>query len=162
MFKQQSKRVGDMSLEKEIKQAAFRCPRHKAMINLIYTYNHISGCLQKILNANNLTMQQFNILRILRGVHPDTATHGMIKERMLDKSSDVTRIIDRLLKEEYVTRKNCSEDRRRINIAITDKGLDKLKAIDQHEADMDNIFKGITQSEAEKLNYLLDKVRSQA
>lgn len=149
-----------MALEKEIQQSTFRNEHHKALVNLIYTYNQVSSTMQKILHANNLTMQQFNILRILRGVHPETLTNGQIKDRMLDKSSDVTRIIDRLLKDGYVTRKSCSEDRRRVNITITNVGLKKLEDIDKREKEMDNIVCGISKSEAEKLNILLDKIRS--
>lgn len=153
--------ITDMSLEQEI-QSTFRNEHHKALVNLIYTYNYISGCLQRILHEKNVTMQQFNILRILRGAHPEPITNGTIRDRMLDKNSDVTRIIDRLIKDGYVTRKPCREDRRRVNISITQKGLDQLAEIDQVSCEMDKITNALSEQEAFELNALLDKIRNSA
>ncbi len=150
--------IKDISLEAEI-QSKFRNEHHKVLVNLIYTYNYISGCLQKILHDKNVTMQQFNILRILRGAHPEPVSNGMIRERMLDKNSDVTRIIDRLIKDGYVIRNACKEDRRRVNISITEKGLEQLTEIDKVSCEMDKITNSLSEDEANQLNILLDKIR---
>ncbi|MEX0778639.1 MAG: MarR family transcriptional regulator [Balneolales bacterium] len=148
-----------MRLEDEIKQTSFKSEHARAMVNLIYTYNHVSTTLQKFLHSHNLTMQQFNILKILRGQHPDKATNGMIRERMLDKNSDVTRILDRLIKEGLVLRENCSNDRRCVNIYITPKGLALLDNLDGYSDQMDSVLDKLSEKEAAQLNFLLDKIR---
>lgn len=130
------------------------------MINLFYTYNVLSGKMQEFLRDSELTMQQFNILRILRGQHPNPATNGMVKERMLDKNSDVTRIIDRMVKNGLVQRVNCESDRRRVDITITPKGLEILAKLDKRAPEMDLIAEGVNDDEATQLNVLLDKLRS--
>lgn len=149
-----------MRLEEEIQQFRFRNEHQKLLINLFYTYIVLSSKSQEILRSGNLTMQQFNILRILRGQHPNPATNNMVKERMLDKNSDVTRLIDRMVRDGLVTRTNCEADRRRVDIAITPKGLEALAAIDQRKDDMDAIAMGLTQEEAETFNLMLDKLRA--
>ncbi|MEX0685251.1 MAG: MarR family transcriptional regulator [Balneolales bacterium] len=148
-----------MSLEKEIKQTTFKNEHNRAIVNLIYTYNHVTTELQKILHSHNLTLQQYNILKILRGRHPESATNGMIRERMLDKNSDVTRIVDRLIKDDLVKRQNCSNDRRCVNVYINQKGLDLLKRLDEYSDQMDAILNRLTTAEAAALNKLLDKIR---
>lgn len=149
-----------MRLEDEIQQFRFRNEHQKLLINLFFTYNALSTKTQEILKAENLTMQQFNILRILRGQHPTPATNSMVKERMLDKNSDVTRLIDRMVRDGFVTRTNCEADRRRVDIAITEKGLSALKALDGKSAEMDAIAGGLSASEAQICNEMLDKLRS--
>lgn len=116
--------------------------------------------MQEFLRDSELTMQQFNILRILRGQHPNPATNGMVKERMLDKNSDVTRIIDRMVKNGLVQRVNCESDRRRVDITITPKGLEILVKLDKRAPEMDLIAEGVNDDEATQLNVLLDKLRS--
>ena len=149
-----------MKLEEEIQQYTFRNSHHKMIINLFYTYNVLSGKMQEFLRDSELTMQQFNILRILRGQHPNPATNGMVKERMLDKNSDVTRIIDRMVKNGLVQRVNCESDRRRVDITITHKGLEILAKLDKRAPEMDLIAEGVNDDEATQLNVLLDKLRS--
>lgn len=106
-------------------------------------------------------MQQYNILRILRGQHPNPATNSLVKDRMLDKNSDVTRIIDRMIRDGLVLRVNCESDRRRVDITITDAGLDKLQRLDRISGQMDQIAAGLTEDEAVNLNEMLDKLRSE-
>lgn len=105
-------------------------------------------------------MQQFNILRILRGQHPNPITNTMVKERMLDKNSDVTRIIDRLIRDGLVSRVNCEADRRRVDITITQKGLDVLGRLDAKSDEMDKIGQGLNEDESTIMNDMLDKLRS--
>jgi len=149
-----------MRLEEEIQQFKFRNQRQKVMINLFYTYNVLSSRVQDFLKSEQLTMQQFNILRILRGQHPEPITNTMVKERMLDKNSDVTRIIDRLIRDGLVSRVNCESDRRRVDITITQKGLDVLNRLDVKSDEMDRIGNGINEEESTILNDMLDKLRS--
>jgi DNA-binding MarR family transcriptional regulator len=148
-----------MKIEEEIKQMRFRNPHQKAIINLIFTYNVLSSRMQDTLRSENITMQQFNILRILRGQYPNPATNNMVKERLLDKNSDVTRIIDRLIREGLVSRVNCEQDRRRVDITITDKGLNLLEKLDAKNDEMDALVHGLSESEAELVSDLLDKMR---
>lgn len=149
-----------MRLEDEIQQSKFRNQRQKLLINLFYTYNVLSTKMQEFLKTESLTMQQYNILRILRGQHPNPATNSLVKERMLDKNSDVTRIIDRMIRDGLVSRVNCEADRRRVDITITELGLKKLSRLDQQALVMDEIGNGVTEEEAVIFNDMLDKLRS--
>ena len=149
-----------MRLEEEIQQSKFRNERQKLLINLFYTYNVLSTKMQEFLKSESLTMQQYNILRILRGQHPNPATNSLVKERMLDKNSDVTRIIDRMIRDGLVSRVNCEADRRRVDITITELGMQKLTRLDQQSASMDEIGNGVTEQEAIVFNEMLDKLRS--
>lgn len=150
-----------MRLEDEIQQFKFRNQRQKMLINLIYTYNAISSKMQEFLKTESLTMQQYNILRILRGQHPNPSTNSLVKERMLDRNSDVTRIIDRMIRDGLVSRVNCESDRRRVDITITDLGLEKLKRLDTMSGQMDTIASGLSEEESAILNDMLDKLRSE-
>lgn len=150
-----------MRLEDEIQQFKFRNQRQKMLINLIYTYNAISSKMQEFLKTESLTMQQYNILRILRGQHPNPSTNSLVKERMLDRNSDVTRIIDRMIRDGLVSRVNCESDRRRVDITITDLGLEKLKRLDAMSGQMDTIASGLSEEESAILNDMLDKLRSE-
>lgn len=150
-----------MRLEEEIQQFKFRNQRQKMLINLIYTYNAISSKMQEFLKSESLTMQQYNILRILRGQHPNPSTNSLVKERMLDRNSDVTRIIDRMIRDGLVSRVNCESDRRRVDITITELGLDKLKRLDAMSEQMDTIASGLSEDEAITMNDMLDKLRSE-
>jgi len=149
-----------MRLEDEIQQFRFRNIHQKILINLFYTYNVISGRLQNLLRKENLTMQQFNILRILRGQHPEPVSNTAVKERMLDRNSDVTRIIDRMIRDGLVKRSNCESDRRRVDITITDKGLSILHRIDEYTEEMDRLGCGLSEGEAQIFNEMMDKLRT--
>lgn len=150
----------DMRIEEEIKQYKFRNIHQKLMINLFYTYNALSSKMQDLLRDEKLTMQQFNILRILRGQYPDPVTNSMLKDRMLDKNSDVTRILDRMIRDGLAKRANCESDRRRVDITITEKGLELLKRIDTRNQEMDDIAAGLSSDEAQIFNDMLDKLRA--
>jgi DNA-binding MarR family transcriptional regulator len=147
------------SISDDIRQTRFRSESQKAIINLIYTYNQVSGQMVALLSGFGLSMQQYNILRILKGQHPNPSTNNLVKERMLDRNSDVTRLIDRMIKAGLVTRTSCEKDRRRVDILITRKGLDMLQAIEPHEVAMDHLTGGLSEAELAQLNQLLDKMR---
>jgi len=148
-----------MKLEKEIFSKGFESDYNKAIINIVYTYGWINNHLKIELDKFNLTHQQFNILRILRGQHPNPATINLLKERMLDKMSDASRIVDRLVQKEFVHRCINKKDRRAADISITKKGLTILEQI-HLDVNMKDVLKNnLTEEEALQLSDLLDKLR---
>jgi DNA-binding MarR family transcriptional regulator len=148
-----------MSIENDISQRIFRSEYQKAMVNLIFTYNWTTAQLKNIFDQENLTMQQFNILRILRGSEKPLSTL-QIRERMLDKMSDTSRIVDRLIIKGLVKKNTCKADKRLVDIIITNKGKEVLSQLDKHEDAMENIIHSLTDEEAKMLNTLLDKMRT--
>ncbi len=148
-----------MTLEKDIHQNVFRTEYQKSIINLIYTFNWVNEKMNKRFEEFDITQQQFNILRILRGAGQPLSTL-QIRQRMLDKMSDTSRIVDRLIKKGMVKKSICSEDRRLVDVSITDKGKKLLSVMDGMNEEMDAIFKHISVEEAQQLNKLLDKIRT--
>ena len=150
-----------MSIEKDINQHKFRNEHQKAEINMIYTYNWMMEQVKNMLEKFDVTPQQFNILRILRGAGEPLSTL-QIRQRMLDKMSDTSRIVDRLVKKSLVKKVVCESDRRLVDVTISPKGLELLIQSDTYEDEMDAIFKQLSGSEAQTLNKLLDKIRNSA
>jgi DNA-binding MarR family transcriptional regulator len=148
-----------MRIEEEIQSTKFEDNYQKAVININYTQSWLSNHLRSEFEKFNLTMQQFNILRILRGQYPKPATVNLLKERMLDKMSDASRIVDRLVQKELVSRCTNTCDRRAVDIRISDKGLEILSNIDVEFKTKDLIKGNLTEDEAGKLSDLLDKMR---
>ncbi len=147
-----------MELEKEI-QGKFEDDYHKAVVNVSYTYSWLSTFLREKLGKHSITQQQFNILRILRGQYPNPATVNLLKERMIDKMCDASRIVDRLVQKELVTRCTNSNDRRAVDIRISKTGLEILAVIDQELKMKDFFGDHLTEEEASTLCILLDKLR---
>jgi DNA-binding MarR family transcriptional regulator len=147
-----------MELEKEIAQKSFKSERHKAMVNIIYTYFWANNLTRNDFNNYDITPQQFNILRILRGQFPNPSTINLLKERMLDKMCDASRMVDRLKQKELIERCVNKKDRRSVDIVISQKGLDLLSRIDV-ELDQEKLMKHLSEEEARQLNTLLDKLR---
>ena len=147
-----------MSIENDIKQDSFKSEYQKAIINLVFTYNWTTERLKKLFEESDLTLQQFNILRILRGSQMPLSTL-QIRERMLDKMSDTSRIVDRLIIKELAKKVICKKDKRLVDVTITGKGLKLLERLDTQEDKMETIIKALTESEAQTLNTLLDKIR---
>jgi DNA-binding MarR family transcriptional regulator len=147
-----------MSLEKDIHQAKFKSEHQKVRVNLIFSYNWVMEQSRKFFEKADLTPQQFNILRILRGAGKPISTL-QIRQRMLDKMSDTSRIVDRLIKKELVQKVTCKSDRRLVDVSITDKGLELLQSLDFLNEQMDAQLSGLTIEEAKTLNQLLDKMR---
>ena len=148
-----------MKLEKEIVQKSFKSEYHKAIVNIVYTYNWITEKQINQLKPYDISIQQFNILRILRGQHPKPATVKLIKERMLDKMSDVSRLVEKLRIKDLVDRNICSEDRRNVDVFITEKGLELLAKLDPKEKEMEEFMSNLDKEEIEQLNFYLDKLR---
>ncbi|MBK6538280.1 MAG: MarR family transcriptional regulator [Ignavibacteria bacterium] len=148
-----------MKIEDEIKQDKFKSEYQKLAINLIFTGNWINSSNAELLKPYKLTSQQYNLLRILRGQYPKPVTVNLLIERMLDKMSNASRIVDRLVKKNLVLRKSCPEDRRRVDIVITDKGMKLLDKIDLDEDKWEKRFENLTAKEATELNNFLDRLR---
>ncbi|GAB2693218.1 MarR family transcriptional regulator [Mucilaginibacter koreensis] len=148
-----------MQIEKEIQASKFEDNHHRVIVNLSYTYGWLNNLLRYEFEKYNLTSQQFNVLRILRGQYPNPATVNLIKERMVDKMSDASRIVDRLVQKNLVSRCTNNKDRRAVDIRISDEGLEVLGKMDQ-EFQMKNLLKqNLTDQEAVALSDLLDKLR---
>lgn len=149
-----------MKLEHEISQSKpFRNAYHRASVNLIYTGKWVIKFHHEIFNAFGLTTQQYNILRILRGQYPKAMTVKLIRERMIDKMSDASRIVENLRKKGLVKRIINSNDRRRMDIFINKKGLNIMSKIDKENNRMDKFLKHLNKKEIKQLNLLLDKLR---
>ena len=147
-----------MSIEKDISQRKFRNEYQKAAVNLIYTFNWMSERQKKWFDQYDITSQQFNILRILRGAGSPLSTL-QIRQRMLDKMSDTSRIVDRLILKELVQKLTCQADKRLVDVTITEKGRQLLEQMDEKQEELESILKSISEAEAASLNALLDKMR---
>lgn len=148
-----------MGIEEDIKSTNFEDNYHKMVINMAYTSGWINNHMRPQFEKYNLTQQQFNILRILRGQYPKPATINLLKERMIDKMSDASRIVDRLVQKGLVSRCTNSRDRRAVDIRISDEGLDILKKMDSDFKTKDFFKEHLTEEEAGQLSDLLDKMR---
>jgi DNA-binding MarR family transcriptional regulator len=149
-----------MGIEKDINQTKFRSEHQKASINLLYTYGWMMEKTKELFSSEDITPQQFNILRILRGSFPEPLSTLQIRERMLDKMSDTSRIVDRLVSKGVVKKGTCKTDRRLVDITITEKGKKLLERLDSRQDELDAIINGITKKEAAQLSDLLDKIRN--
>jgi len=147
-----------MKLEEEIR-SKFRSEYQKVRLNIFFTNNYLLSGFQDLVNSYGITATQYNVLRILRGQHPKTASIGLIKERMLDKNSDISRIVDRLFKKKLVKRVESSCDRRQKEISISNDGLSMLSKMDTCEAKLDKLVANLSDTEVQLLNDLLDKIR---
>lgn len=149
-----------MGIEKDISQSKFLNEHQKAGINLLYTYGWMMEKTKEIFSSEDITSQQFNILRILRGSHPTPLSTLQIRERMIDKMSDTSRIVDRLVIKGLVKKGTCKEDRRLVDVTITDKGKKILERLDARQDELDNILGNLSKKEAAILSELLDKIRT--
>ncbi len=148
-----------MGIEKDIQQQNFTSARQKAMINILFTYGWVIEKVREFLSREDITHQQFNIMRILRGSHPQPLSTLQIRERMLDKMSDTSRIVDRLVIKGLVKKTICEKDKRLVDVTITDKGQRLLKKLDMEVDHIDSIMGKLDENDAEMLSLLLDKLR---
>jgi DNA-binding MarR family transcriptional regulator len=148
-----------MSIEKDINQLRkFRNEYHKSVVNLIFTYSWVTEKLKQYIEAEDLTLQQYNILRILRGSVGPLSTL-QIRDRMLDKMSDTSRIVDRLVLKKLAKKTISKKDKRLVDVVITAKGKTILAKLDTNQQMIDNAVNNLTEGEAKVLNGLLDKIR---
>jgi len=154
-----NKQIQIMKLEDEIKQKAFTNPYQKLLVNILYTGSWLTMIESNYLKSYGLTLPQYNVLRILRGQFPTPTTINDIIDRMLDKSSNASRIVDKLVLKKYVDRKVCEKDKRAVDVVITQKGKDLLSEIDKKTPEWEERFKTLTPIQAAKVSDLLDKLR---
>ena len=150
-----------MGIEKDIKQQLFRNEYQKATVNLIFTSNWLTEKIKVFLDNEDITSQQFNILRILRGSKKPMSTL-VIRERMLDKMSDTSRIVERLQKKGLVDKKISEIDKRKVDVEISKRGLTLLEKLDRKNNELDNILSNLSNDQAKTLNSLLDILREQS
>lgn len=147
-----------MKIEDEIKQNKFISSHQKAVINLLFTSNWLVNKQHDYFKPFGITGQQFNVLRILKGQYPKSISAKEIKSRMLDKNSDISRLLDRLISKNLIEKKSCPKDKRATDVFITENGLSLLKEISSKQKDIDQVLT-LTDDEAEQLSNLLDKSR---
>lgn len=148
-----------MRIEDEIKQASFSSPFQKAVINIYFTASWLQYRGELVFKKYGLTAPQYNVLRILKGQHPRPICAGDVLSRMIDKSSNITRLVDKLLEKGLVDRKVNESNRRMQDLTITDKGLQLLESM-RPEVEENNLsLQNLSEEEATQLSDLLDKIR---
>ena len=147
-----------MSLESDIQQK-FRNESQKAILNILYTSYFIQDKMNMLFKEYDITRQQYNVLRILRGQHPGHASVNLIRDRMLDKMSDASRIVERLRLKELVIRKSAEKDERAVEVTITDAGLKLLAEMQEAVDKFESLLNSLSEEETRQLNILLDKIR---
>ncbi len=148
-----------MKLQDALKTDRFRNNRHRAILNMLYTAYWYKSQVSSILKDNGLTLEQFNVLRILKGKNPEAMCVKDIAGRMLEKSSNVPRIIDRLVKKKLVKRKTSKEDKRETLISMTDKGMEQVDTATRAVDKLDHKILSLTDEDAVTLHELLEKLR---
>lgn len=148
-----------MKIEDEIHRESFRNEYQKSAINLIYTYGWLHNQQKKFFSDYKITAQQYNVLRILKGQFPDAISTSEIKKHLLDKNSDVSRIVDRLASKGLAYKNISVSDKRLVDVSITHQGLQLLSEIEVRILELDNLFSTIELEEAKELNRILDKLR---
>ena len=149
-----------MKLETAIKQTEFNTAELKLNLNFIYTYNWFIEIQKQYFAKYDITQQQYNVLRILRGNYPKPYSTSQIRDRMLDKMSDASRIVDRLVKKNLVVRTTCANYKRLVDVVISEKGIGLLEKMDLTiEDNVKTPFRNFSESERESFYHLLDKIR---
>ena len=148
-----------MKLEDAIKQTAFKTEEERLVINLVYTTGWLSSEQNRFFKRFQISSQQYNVLRILRGQYPNPASVGLIQERMLDKMSNASRLIEKLKQKKLIKRSECSKDRRQVDVLVTQEGLLLLEEIDKLSIEMNSVCDALNVKEKNTLNELLDKLR---
>lgn len=148
-----------MTIEKAIQQKTFQSPYHKVVINIAYTHAYITGLMQKEFKPFNLSPEQYNVLRILRGVHPKGATILSITDKMINKMSNASRLVEKLRLKGLVERSVADDDRRKVNVVITAKGLEILKNLDTKMMNIHQHLEHLSVDEVNEANAFLDKLR---
>ena len=148
-----------MTIEKRIKQKKFKSNAEKAIVNIAYTQSYFSSKINSVLKAHNISSQQFNVLRIIKGQHPNTVSVGDITSRMIDKMSNTSRLIRRLEKKDLVQRVNNPFDGRQINVFLTLRGAQILEKSNVLVNNVVNEHGHLSEEELIELNRLLDKIR---
>jgi DNA-binding MarR family transcriptional regulator len=149
-----------VKIEQAIQQASFDNSLHKAVINLVYTSNWMRDKQNQLFKPYGILPQHFNVMKILKGKHPELVSPSYIKEVMLDKAPDLTRLVDKLVQKGWASRKQCEQNRRMVEIGLTEKGVKVLEVLnEQVKANATSLQNRLTETEAEQISDLLDKLR---
>lgn len=146
-------------IEEAIQQREFKDPFNKLVVNLLYTHSYLVAAQATLFKPNDISPEQYNVLRILRGQKGAPITVSSIQERMLNKMSNASRLVEKLKNKGLVERSECSKDRRQVDILITDKGMELLCLVEKSVEDFNQKIVHLTEDEAIQLNDLLDKLR---
>ncbi len=149
-----------MSIEQDIKQEKFESEFHKAGVNILFTSSWLYNINAIRLKVHDITPEQYNVLRILRGSHPKALMLAEITCRMIDKSSNATRLVEKLRQKGFVKRDICENNRRQVDISITPKGLEILAKIDKDPDSLMMALKKLSKADSQELNRILDKIRA--
>ncbi len=150
-----------MSIEKQIKQKAFKSESEKALVNINFTQSYFSSLMNGSLKNFNVSMQQFNVLRILKGQYPKPVSVNDITDRMLDKMSNASRLVEKLRQKGYVERAKCSYDKRQVDVSITSLGIEMLDKLTEIVSEIIDDHNHLSDEEFITLNNLLDKLRKE-
>ncbi len=148
-----------MKLEEELKQKQFKSEHQKAVLNILFTGHWLDSENTKILKPYGISPQQYNVLRILKGQHPNAISVNNIMGRMIDKMSNTSRLVEKLRQKELIERVICEHDRRQVDVKITDQGIKLLEKLTSKMNDFDQLINNITVGEAKLINTILDKIR---
>lgn len=148
-----------MRIEDAIKQKEFKDPYNKAVVNLLFTHGHIVSKQSALFKPFGLSPEQYNVLRILRGQQGNPITVSSIQDRMLNRMSNASRLVEKLKQKEFVSREECPSDRRQVDIVITEKGLEVLQRLEDAIYRLNRELVQLDEKEIEQLNSLLDKLR---
>lgn len=148
-----------MGIEQDIQQTkAFTNPYHKVSVNILFTHGWIQDKMKSWLSPHGITMKQYNVLRILKGAQSEIST-CVLRERMIDRMSDVSRLVDRMVLKGWISKTVSPHDKRLIDIKIEEPGLQLLMDAEKRSDNMDESLKNLTEEEAHQLSDLLDKLR---
>ncbi|MFD1769839.1 MarR family winged helix-turn-helix transcriptional regulator [Sphingobacterium suaedae] len=151
-----------MRIEEELHVRKFVSDWQRATVNILFTAGWLGLILEKRASKKGITLQQFNVLRILRGQLPQAATNNLVRSRMIGNTPDISRLVDRIVAKGLVSRDKNKEDKRAVDLFITQKGLDLLEAIEEDMMLSDVLPHNISEKEAAQLSELLDKMRGNA
>lgn len=149
-----------MGIQEDIKQSKFKSEYQKLFINIAYTNSYLTSILSTELKSFDLSMQQFNVLRILRGQHPTPVSINAITERMIDKMSNASRLVEKLHNKGLIERRTCEEDRRQVDVMLSTKGMETLETLDGLLPNFESRFSHIPVEDARKVNEVLDALRN--
>ncbi|HSF52178.1 MAG TPA: MarR family transcriptional regulator [Algoriphagus sp.] len=146
-------------IEDAIQQKEFKDQFNKAVVNLIFTHSYLVTAQNGLFKPHDLSPEQYNVLRILRGQNGVPTTVSSIQDRMLNKMSNASRLVEKLKLKDLVKRDECPSDRRQVDVVITEKGLELLRQLEVQVEESNRTFVKLTNEEATQLNDLLDKLR---
>lgn len=150
-----------MKINDQIKVSRFHNDWHRATINILFTNNWLTKELESRANRKDITLQQFNVLRILRGQFPKAISNSLVKERMINATPDISRLVERIVLKGLANRSQNRIDKRSVDLIITDKGIKLLEDLEEEMKLGDILFKNISEAEALQLSELLDKLRGE-